>query len=312
MAVFWMWGLIMKRRIAVFIICMTLFAGGCTAKGGSEAEVPKETSAVSEENIIDTGSGKTDAEMFSEEAEAFAREILEKEKQEFNGKEQGYEIDVEIYDKKVLHAPSGELYFFRISTEHLGQGDNAYIIKSDESGMQILFSEPMWARSYYNIYDGVYMQSCRSGGAVTYEESLFSADTDIEPIYSYKTDMLLGAWKSDWEEDFSLMKPLIAAFEEAGIPDAFLEDSFAEMFSVGDNRAWKLSFREEETYKTIVAEVIDSFDFPDSTAVFLDQESFEKKCSGMLADKGVDLSAIYSNEPIIGEKVSLVWKKIVK
>jgi hypothetical protein len=61
-----------------------------------------------------------------------------------------------------------------------------------------------------------------------------------------------------------------------------------------------------------VADVIDSFDFPDSTAVFLNQESFEKKCSEMLADKGVDLSAIYSNEPIIGEKVSLVWKKIVK
>ena len=161
--------------------------------------------------------------VFCENAEKFASDILEKVRTDYYSEEQDYEMDVEIYRKRILHAPSGELYYFRISTMPVGEGDVTYIIKETKEGMKVLFEEVEWSRNRYNIYDGVYVQNCGSSGAANTSEDLYYLDSEKELIYSFKTDRFKSYLDYGYEQDFGSKCHLAKDFEKAGISEFDLD-----------------------------------------------------------------------------------------
>ncbi|MCR5723365.1 MAG: hypothetical protein K6G72_13620 [Lachnospiraceae bacterium] len=248
---------------------------------------------------------------FSDEAEKLAEDLLNKEKQAFYSEEHEYEMDVEIYDKTVLQTPNGEFYYFRVSTNPLEEGDNAYIIKDSEKGAEVVFSFAAWSRNRYNIYDGGYIQNCGSGGAVCMTESLYRIDSEEKLIYTYKTDILNDYLVCSYNQDFGSSCNLVEKLKDAGVPENdYLDYLVVEMFSAGDSWIWKLDFpkRDSNDYKNIVLETIKSSDISDLITICSDDGSFWDMCNEILEEKKIDLDTIYQNKPIRGQRESMIWK----
>lgn len=236
---------------------------------------------------------------------SFKESILEKEKSE-----SAYDdIEPSLYDQYEVESEKGKLYFFSVRSTPIGEGDNSYIVKESDEGIEIVFEYWNSARNRHNIYDGVYVQNCANGGAAYNSETMHWITDEVKTIYSYETGFFSEYFFDDYPASLQSESNALELLYEAGFTDDMLKRWGIEKFTAEDSTVWLLMFPKEMEQGEIECayQIIDEWIASDTTTVCRDREEFISKSKALLESQGVDIDELLSGNPLIGEKESFIW-----